>query len=309
MGLRHDAADTFRIQAEQAIATKDYGKALQRAKYSAALHRTTQNLKTYGAAAALAGKPAEGYDAFADAYQSQAEVESIRGELVTAAMAGEQPQTQTAAQLLMAKQPGAFDRALVAHALVASGNLAAARDISGDPQSGPEAAARAIATAPENQTDALALLERGSRNGISPPADTEGLKQLESQLTTLPEEARLKLTTTITAMQRPASSATRQLLLAKRLLEFKRFQAARLLADQAVHDEPGYRDAWNTLAAAQLELRDDTGAGRSLKISEELDGAYGYTWYLKSQLAKAQGKDDVAKQYAEHAELLGFHSE
>jgi predicted Zn-dependent protease len=108
-------------------------------------------------------------------------------------------------------------------------------------------------------------------------------------------------------MQRPASSATRQLLLAQRLLEFGRVYPAHALADQAVRDEPGYRDAWNTLAATQLALRDAHGAGQSLKISEELDGAFGYTWYLKAQLAEQAGKPDDAKRFREHASALGYH--
>lgn len=307
-GLRHSAATSFRIQSNEALNSQDYGKAYQRAKYAAALQRSPENLNAYGAAAVLAGKSEKGYQAFVDSYGIDQNRAALRGQLSAAGLGGNQERAKVAAAHFQTPTSD-FERALMVHALVMSGDLAAARGaLDGDPESSPEAAARAIAEAPENQDTALALLAIPGLSGVNPPNDPAGLKQIETDVVSLPKDAWLGLTTTITAMKRPASSATRQILLANRMLEFDRTYTAQALATQAVRDEPGYRDAWNTLAAVQLELQNTKGAAQSLKISEELDGVFGYTWYLKSRLATQQGQSADAEAFKKRAELLGYQS-
>jgi tetratricopeptide (TPR) repeat protein len=306
VGMRADAATDRHQTAETAIQSGDYRTAYRQARIAAALDRSPDNLMSWGTAAYFLGRYETATEQFKAASQAGSR-EATLGWLASASQADDGTEIDAALAALGSTRDK-FERAFVAQSLVRSGRLDMLDEqfAKTAPESGPETAARVVALAPTDQAGALLLLEKSPPGGVDVTASDPGVKKLATELMSLPEGARTKLATTVTAMQRPASEATRRLLLADRLLEFKRYRAAAALADTAVRSEPEYRDAWNTLAAAQLNLGNTDGAERSLDISIKLDRAFGYTWYLKSQLAEQADHPQDAKKFADQAALLGY---
>lgn len=126
------------------------------------------------------------------------------------------------------------------------------------------------------------------------------------ELMSVPDDAFPKLDETRQRMLAVVSPATRQLLLAQTLLDLGEARAAEEQALTAVRAESKYRDGYNTLAASQMKLGQFKDAGRSLKTSIDLDRAFGYTWYLRAELAAADGDSAKADEYRAKARSLGF---
>ena len=107
-------------------------------------------------------------------------------------------------------------------------------------------------------------------------------------------------------MARSTNEPTRLAYLSEQLYRLGKFRAAEATARNAIQQASDYRDGYNALAAAQLALGDEKAAGRSLETSIDLDRASGYTWYLRSKVAAAEGDEDAARTYREQARALGY---
>lgn len=289
-------------QRNQAVTAADPAEAYRLVRTAAALDGSPTNLTTYGAAAFRQGS----YDHAADLFQNAAtdSREAVLGWLLSAAADQDQSDFDQAVTDLGTARDDT-ERAVLANALLTAGRFERLRQSTDRPTTSSEAAARAIGVAETDPTRAIRLVQTDPDDLTVTVADPL-LKQVIITQTDWPRDSRQKLATTFTAMQRPVSQATRRVLLADRLLELDRPQTGRALADEAVRDQPEYRDGWNTLAAAQYRLGEYDDADRSLAVSLKLDDAFGFTWYLRSQVAARQDRTADATRYADQAKRLGY---
>ena len=299
-GPRADLADRKRTEA---ITVQDTARSYRLARLAAGLDGSAANLTTYAAAAFRLSD----YDQAARHFK-QATNDGSRnassGWVVSAALGSDRSGFDQA-EADFGTPRNDSERAVLANAWLTAGSFEQLQEPNDRPASYSEAAARAVGVAETDPARAIRLLQASS-SVVTISVDDSLLKQVLENQIAWPDDSKQKLATTFTAMQRPVSRATRQALLADRLLELDRSRTAAELANRAVKNEPRYRDGWNTLAAAQYRLGKYEEADRSLAVSLKLDDAFGFTWYLRSQVADKQGRTADAIAYQDKAKRLGY---
>ncbi|MEX2043274.1 MAG: hypothetical protein WD926_00075 [Patescibacteria group bacterium] len=127
-----------------------------------------------------------------------------------------------------------------------------------------------------------------------------------NKLTAVPGTAREKIAGSLRNMALAERGFSRRVMRGSLLFELDERAAALRIGTTASEQQPDYRDAWNLRGAADLYYGNYDGARRAFDISLDLDSSFGYSWYLKSKLEKAEGNDSRAAEYLRRAELLGF---
>lgn len=292
------------------MAGDDLGAAYQKERFAYALSPRRERALTLGALAYLR----RDYDAAARHFRAAdgggddgARTRARLGLAAAAARAGDDRSFDQAMERI-GRPSNEGLRLAVAGAAIDDGDLgrAAALLERDRPNNRNLAFAKALGQADQDVGAAqLTLAQSGS--GLAKPSFADpAYQRFIENLIAVPEDGSRELAAALERMSGTAADVSRTVMLAETLYGFEDYAAAERLARNAVQSEPDYRDGWNVLAAAQLSQRDFGDAERSLKISTDLDAGYGYTWYLRSQLAEATGKPKQAEEYRKRAELLGY---
>lgn len=307
-GLRADRAKQYDDEVAAALARDDAATAYRRAQFAAALSKSDERLLTLGSTAFLRRDFAEAADAFAAVDEGSPHYERAR--VGVAASAANEGDIETYEEALSeARRPADGTlRLALAHAAIDAGRIETVAEILGrdSATNQNEAYARAIAEVTDAPLLASATLMPNDLPFSRAASGSDAYDRFVRQLTFIPEDAPATLRAAATDAGRTEIGTTRKLRLAQALYELKEFRASHALADAAVREQPGYRDAWNALAAAQLALDNLKGAERSLKTSLDIDRADGYTWFLRAELAKRRGDDTASAEYRDKAKLLGY---
>lgn len=127
-----------------------------------------------------------------------------------------------------------------------------------------------------------------------------------NRLVAVPDDAVLEIAPVLRNMARTKEAFSRRVMRGSLLLELDERSAAGRIGRTASERQPEYRDGWNLRAASDLASGDYDDARRAIGISIDLDPGFGYSWYLKSELEKAEGNAKEAAEHRRRAELLGF---
>lgn len=309
-GPRANRAVKFDNESGAALERNDYRAAYQSERFAYALNPTDERRLTLGSLAYLSQNYRQALRHF-ESISSQADpavvAKSLLGAAAAAAKQGNDQAYQQARDDLANPSDGTLKVGL-AFAALDIGNFDDLKSFSkNSPATNENAAyAKAVGIMSENPEAALEFLAGTPKNTLSIPKESPSFTAFLKELTTIRQNATSRERQTAQAMVGVASPATRQVLLAQMLQTLGEHRAARGAAKEAVTLVPDYRDGWNALAASQITLGEYQDAEKSLKTSIDLDDAFGYTWYLKSQLASAQDDSSKSDEYLKKAEGLGF---
>lgn len=306
--IRTSKAISFDEETRSALNGNDINNAYQKAEFAYALSPSDDRAITLGSLAYVRRQYQASKKYFhttATSGSSLAEQAKV-GELAAAAeIENESDFNQTIKQ---AGSPANNLKLAFANALINGGGLDTAGSVlAKDKVSNQNIAyAKSIGQAPNNLAGAQTTQEEAG-SGFDKPAFTNpAYERFIRELITVPKNGNRDLSTAFSQMAIVTDSASRNVILASTLYRLNEYRAAESLAETAVHQQPAYRDGWSVLAAAQISLKNYSKAEQSLKVSTDLDKGYGYTWYLKSQLAKQQNQTKKADEYAEQAKQLGY---
>lgn len=311
--LRTDRAIEFDTQSRAALNGNDLGAAYQKERFAYALAPRRERALTLGSLAYLH----RDYPAAQQHFRAAAGGDDdSTGGAQTRALVG------LAAAAAQAGDDSAFDRAVkrigrpsseglrlaVANAALDDGDLdrAAALLERDRPNNQTVGFAKALGQAGHDVATAQATLAAAGPGSAKPSFTDPAYQRFVEALIAVPKDGSRKLDAAVAPLSPASADVSRKVRLAELLYGFGDYHAAERLARGAVQSKPDYRDGWNVLAAAQLSQRDFGDAERSLKISTDLDASYGYTWYLRAQLADLTGKASQATQYRQRAALLGY---
>lgn len=306
-GPRASRAAQFDTASQSALEHNNIAEAYRDSRFAYALHPSPERLLNVGSLAYLNRDYDKAEQAFS-AVPRQTTSRTYAEVGVAAAAAGRNEKKYRTARDTIRYSNNLTIKGGVAYAAVRGGYLGDAADLLSNTKletfhaSFPRIAGLA-ADDPAAAAQALAASKPGV---IRLQAPSKPYERFLKALTEVPDTASRQLDATLGNMSLASSPATKKIVLAQTLYRLGYYRASMALADTAVRTETAYRDGWNTLAAAQIALGQTNAAERSLKTSLDLDGSFGYTWYLKSELAKAQGNTKQALQYKDRAEQLGY---
>lgn len=302
-GFRESRAARFDAQASERLKRHDYAGAERRAQVADALKHTTDRRLTAASVAYLNRDFTKAADLFKSLRKDDVTRATI-GERASAAAAGDRARYDAVS---LPSQLSTTDQLALTYATLTLGDFDGAnRQLSGQPIDTRTAAyAGALAAALNDPAKSAALLTAAPESVISLPEANDAFGQVLTALMDVPSDGIAKLTVTVATLQNQTAKVSRQTTLAASLIALGQNQPAERLARDAVSASPAYRDAWNTLALAQINLGQNGEAAKSLKTSTDLDGAYGYTWFLRAELAKRQ-QDPTEAEYRKKAETFGY---
>lgn len=306
--IRTSRAISFDQDSRSALNDNDLGRAYQKAEFAYALSPSDDRAITLGSLAYLRRQyqAAERYFHTANDGEGGLAEQAKVGEVAAAAQNGDESDFRRAID--EAGSPGKDLKLPMANALINGGDLDQAADLLAKERVDSQniSYAKSIGLA-EDDVAAAQAAQVEARSGFSRLSFANpAFERFVRQLIAVPRNGNRTLSDTFVRMSAAANEASQKVILAETLYEFGEYHAAKSLADTAVREEPAYRDAWNVLAATQISERDYHAADRSLKVSLELDRGYGYTWYLRSQLAERQNQDKKADEYRTRADELGY---
>lgn len=311
--LRTQRAIEFDQQSRTALAAGDLATAYQRERFAYALAPRDERALTLGSLAYLRGNYAAAADHFRfagsadDGSADGAQTRALVGVAAAAAQTGDQSTFERALKRL--GRPGnAGLRLAVADAAIDSGDLERAAELlkNDRPDTAELTFAKALGQAAGDPAAAQVTLAAAKSTAAKPTFEDPAYQRFITQLIAVPRNGGRDLAILLDRTTQESAGVSRTVTLAETLYGFGDYRAAERLARSAVQTAPDYRDGWNALAAAQISLREHRDAERSLKISTDLDSGYGYTWYLRGQLAEASGQKNQAKEYTRRAKLLGY---
>lgn len=306
--VRTSRAISFDASSREALAGNDLGRAYQQAEFAYALSPSDERALTLGSLAYLrrAYEAAERYFHAAgnssEAIGGQAKI----GEVAAAAAAGDEADFRRA--LDQVGEPAKELRVALAAATLDGGDISRTGEtLAGErPVDQNITYLKSIGQSIEDIRDAQETQAAGRPGFERPSFNNPAYERFIRQLIAVPRNGNQQLTETFTRMAVATGGTSRQTFLGATLYQLDERRAALELAEQAVRDQPAYRDAWNVLAAAQISAGQLREAEQSLKVSVELDRSDGYTWYLRSKLAEAQNRGKQAEQYRARAQQLGY---
>jgi len=313
-GLRADKAASLDRESAAALERNDLPAAHQKAERASALEPNDRRKLRLASLLYLQKQ----YEEAASAFTSLAETKdspmrqgALLGQAAAAGRAGNLKLYDQARDALGAPDGTGSDRATrigLAHAAVDAADLDTAKRLFKDEPAATKTAAYAKAAgllldSPDQAREAL----EAAGSGFSKPEHAEpAYQRVLRELVFIEPEAGTKLAEAAPKIAATSGLPSQRVLLAQALYEIKEYRAAERQAREAVAAAPEYRDGWNTLATTQLALGSTKDAARSLDIALEFDKSFAYTWYLKSQLAKAEDDPGKAKEFQERAEELGY---
>lgn len=309
--LRTDRAITLDQQSRAALASNDVGTAYSKARWAYVLAPRSERAVSLGALAYVRGDYHGALRAFSELRDEDASAlrdQAVVGAAAAAAQLGNDQDFRVADKL---KDPKDEQLQLaLARASINIADLDRARTLLENerPTNQNVAFAKAVG---QSRRDLVAarqtVADAGAGLGFSKLSFTDpAYERFIREVVFVPDGALGQLGKTLERMTGTQSQVSRKVMMAGQLLEAGEPVAAERLAQSAVGEQPDYRDGWNVLAAAQLDLGDTKDARKSLKVSVDLDDSFGYTWYLKSELAEQTGNQRDADEFRQRSELLGY---
>lgn len=313
VGPRTDRAIRFDADVKNALAIKDYRIAYRQAQFAYALVPSTERALTLGSLAYLKQDYGSATRHFRYAEKSSASQEREQAELGEAASAAKAGNDKAYRQSRdkLGRPADRTIRISSARAAIDAGDTDTAVRLLGSDRvaSGTEAYAKVIGLVGQSQDDLGSARQVLTDAPQAPSTITAGNPSYEAflrQLNAVPPKSRQILTDTLAAMSQMTSPAAKRVRFSEAVYSLGEFRLAENLALAGVKEEPAYRDGWDALAASQISLADYKAATRSLKTATDLDRGFGYTWYLKSELARLQNDDKKAEDYRNRAKALGY---
>ncbi len=301
--VRADAAATHQTKAQDAIQHDDFDTAYREATYAEALASTDQRKLDRGAIAYLRRDYASAADAFRSVPKASPLYESARAGLVVAAAADGNRTTYEKTEGEFASESG---KVLKYQAALLIGDVKTlAEACLCDSESVAQHYLVAIGQGVTDPTAALRTLDDQADDEAFVSSD-DAYPRFAFQASHVTTE---QVATLRSALERAVvahAPATRKLLIAQAVTPSSYLRYAKSEAESALDDDPKYRDGWNTLAGVQIGLREYGSAERSLQTSLDLDPAFGETWHLKAELAKAKGDPGKEREFADKAKQLGY---
>lgn len=308
-GWRASKATDFDSESAAALERTDLQTAFQKTERSAALKPTDQRLLRLASLAYLRQRydtSAELFERAARAKNADLRKNALVGQAAAAGRAGNHRSYNIARNAL--GTPDGDERMALAHAAIDAGDLDTAARIlkneKGDTKT--LAYAKALGMMLGEPASARQALESAGAEFNKPEYPEPAYERMVRQVVFIEADGLTELDGVAVKLAALEALPGKRVLLAQTLYGLKEYRTAERQAKAAVAEVPAYRDGWNTLAAAQLALRDFKNAERSVGIALELDESLGYTWYLRAELAKAQNDQTKAKQFRDKATGLGY---
>lgn len=298
-GWRTEQAQSFDTEARAAFDHGDLDTAYQQARFAHAIAPASDRALSLGVLAYLRGEfdQATGHFARADGELARlGEAASTTGEEYEDARDRiGVPSDQTiriglAYAALQAADPGTVIRLLADEP---AGNVIAAYPL-------------AVAYSVEDPKRSVRILRDVADTPAAASHPDPVVAAFLDRLTEVPDGAVRESLAAFDRMAGMSGETSRRVARGVLLYEFDKHRAAWIIGQRTSETEPEYRDAWNLWAAAALALGERDEAARAIDISTELDPGWGYSWYLKSELARLDGDADKTAEYLKRSELLGY---
>lgn len=303
-GMRDSKATDYDKRAGSALDAGDYRTAFRNAQLALALKPTNDRRLTAAAAAYRSGDNRQVIHDF-ETDDPEYNQQALLVDMAAAARQGDENRYRKRRDQLKVPSDELM-RAGVARAALDAGDLTTARSASAEAVVLYEVYPYAVSYAVDNPAAAQAVLKLADEKEPARVSKHRAFNDFYKDLVSIPKETKQTLETMATGAEKTTAKASRYALVSQGLYKLGDYRAAVSAGLAAVHENNQYRDGWNTLAIAQMALDETRDAERSLKSSLDSDQAFGYTWYLKSELAKQQGDEDEEKEYRRKAEGLGF---
>ena len=297
---RADQAQRYDTESRSLLARHDVDASYQQARLAYAISPAPDRALSLGSLAYLRGDYRRALDHFADADGKFA--------ALGRAAAGAQDDTEAyeSARDELGAPADTVVRLGLSHAAVDATDFDTAARLSTGAQS-IVGAYPAILAGSVDDPDRVAVTLRSLRPTVPRVIHPDpAVAAFLNRLVTVPDDAVREIAPVLRNMAQTKEAFSRRVMRGSLLLGLDEGAAARRIGRTASERQPEYRDGWNLRAAADLANSDYEDARRAIGISIDLDPGFGYSWYLKSELEKAEGNQKEAAEHRRRAELLGF---